>query len=60
MPAPLEIFKTFLYIGATAFGGGGSAHIQNAVVARRAWLTPELVANTRDWPDFAPLRKRAR
>jgi DNA polymerase (family 10) len=28
--------------------------------ARRAWLTPEQVANTRPWPDFAPLRKRAR
>jgi DNA polymerase (family X) len=28
--------------------------------ARRAWLTPEQVANTRPWPEFAPLRKRAR
>jgi DNA polymerase (family X) len=28
--------------------------------ARRAWLTPEQVANTRSWEDFAPLRKRAR
>jgi DNA polymerase (family 10) len=28
--------------------------------ARRAWLTPEQVANTRSWADFAPLRKRAR
>ena len=28
--------------------------------ARRAWLTPERVANTRSWEDFAPLRKRAR
>src|SRR4051794_38423369 len=28
--------------------------------ARRAWLTPEQVANTRPWADFAPLRKRAR
>ena len=27
--------------------------------ARRAWLTPEQVANTRSWEDFAPLRKRA-
>src|SRR3954470_22627321 len=27
--------------------------------ARRAWLTPEQVANTRSWKDFAPLRKRA-
>src|SRR4051794_40183787 len=28
--------------------------------ARRAWLTPEQVANTRPWKDFAPLRKRAK
>ena len=28
--------------------------------ARRAWLGPEQVANTRPWPEFAALRKRAR
>jgi DNA polymerase (family 10) len=28
--------------------------------ARRAWLTPADVANTRPWAEFAPLRKRAR
>ncbi|MEO8687509.1 MAG: DNA polymerase/3'-5' exonuclease PolX [Solirubrobacteraceae bacterium] len=28
--------------------------------ARRAWLTPEQVANTRPWAEFAPLRKRSR
>ena len=28
--------------------------------ARRAWLTPEQVANTRPWRDFARLRKRTR
>jgi DNA polymerase (family 10) len=28
--------------------------------ARRAWLTPEQVANTRPWREFAALRKRAR
>jgi DNA polymerase (family 10) len=28
--------------------------------ARRAWLTPELVVNTRPWRDFARLRKRTR
>ncbi len=28
--------------------------------ARRAWLTPAQVANTRPWPEFARLRKRAR
>jgi DNA polymerase (family X) len=27
--------------------------------ARRAWLTPEQVANTRPWKEFAGLRKRA-
>ncbi len=27
--------------------------------ARRAWLTAEQVANTRSWPQFSPLRKRA-
>ena len=27
--------------------------------ARRAWLTPEQVANTRPWAEFAPMRKRA-
>jgi DNA polymerase (family 10) len=28
--------------------------------ARRAWLTPEQVANTRPWVEFAPMRKRAK
>jgi DNA polymerase (family 10) len=28
--------------------------------ARRAWLGPEDVANTRPWAEFAPLRKRAK
>ncbi len=41
MPSSLEVFKAFLYIGATAFGGGGSAHIQNAVVTRRGWLSED-------------------
>ncbi len=27
--------------------------------ARRAWLTPEQVANTRPWQEFSPLRKRS-
>ncbi len=27
--------------------------------ARRAWLTPDDVANTRPWPEFAAMRKRA-
>ena len=28
--------------------------------ARRAWLTPEQVANARPWPEFRKLRKRER
>jgi DNA polymerase (family 10) len=28
------------------------------ITARRAWLTAADVANTRPWPEFAPLRKR--
>jgi DNA polymerase (family 10) len=28
--------------------------------ARRAWLGPEQIANTRPWPEFAKLRKRER
>jgi DNA polymerase (family 10) len=28
--------------------------------ARRAWLGPDQIANTRGWADFAPLRKRPR
>lgn len=41
MPSTLEVFKAFLYIGATAFGGGGSAHIQNAIVTNHHWLTQD-------------------
>ena len=41
MPSTLEVFKAFLYIGATAFGGGGSAHIQAQVVDRKMWLTQD-------------------
>jgi chromate transporter len=33
-----EIFKVFLAIGATAFGGGASAHIHHAVVHRKQWM----------------------
>jgi DNA polymerase (family X) len=28
--------------------------------ARRAWLTPSQIANTRPWAEFAPLRRRVR
>ena len=36
---PLELLGAFLYVGATAMGGGASAHIHAAVVRRRGWLT---------------------
>ncbi len=34
--------------------------IYGIATARRAWLTPEQVVNTRPWREFARLRKRAR
>ena len=34
--------------------------VYGIATARRAWLTPKQVANTRPWRDFARLRKRAR
>ncbi len=37
----LEIFKAFLLIGATSFGGGGSAHVQYHLVERLKWLSLE-------------------
>jgi chromate transporter len=37
-PSLTDIFKVFLVIGLTAFGGGASAHIHDAVVHRRGWL----------------------
>ncbi len=30
-----------MIVGASAFGGGGSAHIHNHIVVRRAWLSEE-------------------
>ena len=37
-PSLSAIFKVFLVIGLTAFGGGASAHIHDAVVHREKWL----------------------
>jgi chromate transporter len=34
-----EIFKAFALIGATNFGGGGSAHVQHHMVERLKWLS---------------------
>ena len=37
-PSRTQVFWTFLTIGLTAFGGGGTAQIYQAVVRRRGWL----------------------
>jgi chromate transporter len=37
-PSSSDIFRVFVVIGLTAFGGGASAHIHDAVVRRRGWL----------------------
>ena len=37
-PSLSAIFGVFLLIGVTAFGGGASAHIHDAVVHRKRWL----------------------
>lgn len=36
-----EIFRTFLVIGATSFGGGVVAYLRQALVVQRAWLDDE-------------------
>jgi DNA polymerase (family 10) len=47
-------------IDSDAHGSETLANIRFGVAtARRAWLTKEQVANTRPWPEFAALRKRA-
>jgi DNA polymerase (family 10) len=48
-------------IDSDAHGAERLQHVRWGVAtARRAWLTPEQVANTRPWAQFAALRKRAR
>jgi DNA polymerase (family 10) len=48
-------------VDSDAHGASTLHHVRWGVAtARRAWLTPEQVANTRPWPEFAALRKRAR
>jgi chromate transporter len=37
-PRVLQIFFTFLLIGATSFGGGVVAHVRNAIVTKRRWI----------------------
>jgi DNA polymerase (family 10) len=48
-------------IDSDAHGAETLQHVRWGVAtARRAWLTPQHVANTRPWAQFAQLRKRAR
>jgi len=48
-------------IDSDAHGTTTLHHVRWGVAtARRAWLRPEQVANTRPWPELAALRKRAR
>jgi DNA polymerase (family 10) len=50
-----------LLIDSDAHGADRLQHVRWGVAtARRAWVTPEQVANTRPWAQFAQLRKRAR
>jgi DNA polymerase (family 10) len=47
-------------VDSDAHGADRLAHVRWGIAtARRAWLTAEQVANTRPWPEFAALRKRA-
>ena len=47
-------------IDSDAHGTNTLSNIRYGVAtARRAWLTADQVANTRPWPEFAALRKRA-
>lgn len=49
-----------ILLDSDAHGTDRLANVRWAVAtARRAWLTPDDVANTRAWPEFAALRKRA-
>ena len=49
-----------ILIDSDAHGAERLEHVRWGVAtARRAWLEPRHVANTRPWPEFAALRKRA-
>lgn len=49
-----------ILLDSDAHGTDRLANVRWAVAtARRAWLSPEHVANARSWPEFAALRKRA-
>jgi chromate transporter len=38
LPSVLDVFVTFLIIGATSFGGGVVAYLRNALVTKKKWL----------------------
>ncbi|HEY5477695.1 MAG TPA: chromate transporter [Tepidiformaceae bacterium] len=40
-PTLFALFKAFLIIGVTSFGGGRAAYFQDALVTRRKWITDE-------------------
>ncbi len=40
-PSLFALFKAFLLIGVTSFGGGRAAYFQDALVTRRKWVTDE-------------------
>ena len=40
-PGLSALFRAFLVIGVTSFGGGRTAYFQDALVARRKWVTDE-------------------
>ncbi|MBW3606916.1 MAG: DNA polymerase/3'-5' exonuclease PolX [Actinobacteria bacterium] len=50
-----------LLVDSDAHGADRLQHVRWGIAtARRAWLTPDHVANTRSWAEFSALRKRAR
>ncbi len=38
LPSVVDVFVTFLIIGATSFGGGVVAYLRSALVGKKAWL----------------------
>ena len=40
-PSPASIFRVFARIGATSFGGGLIAYLQDAIVTRNKWMDEE-------------------
>ena len=38
-PTPLNVFKAFLFVGSTAFGGSLAAHLHNRLVRQYGWLS---------------------